>query len=74
MGLMTIIGNIGSLGLAALLLNQVSLTSTGSDVIRRGALLFYVITGIVLIVGALIIFFLIVEPYGLRPPPPRAPR
>ena len=54
MGLMTIIGNIGSLGLAALLLNQVSLTSTGSDVIRRGALLFYVLTGIVLIVGALI--------------------
>ena len=54
MGLMTIIGNIGSLGLAALLLNQVSLTSTGSDVIRRGALLFYVLTGIVLILGALI--------------------
>ena len=54
MGLMTIIGNIGSLGLAALLLNQVSLTSTGSDVIRRGATLFYVLTGVILIVGALI--------------------
>lgn len=54
MGLMTIIGNIGSLGLAALLLNQVNLTSTGSAVIRRGAMLFYVITGVVLIVGALI--------------------
>lgn len=54
MGLMTIIGNIGSLGLAALLLNQVNLTSTGSAVIRRGATLFYVITGVVLIAGALI--------------------
>src|SRR5229473_4499359 len=54
MGLMTIIGNIGSLGLAALLLSQVSLTSTGSDVIRRGATLFYVLTGLVLIMGALI--------------------
>ncbi len=54
MGLMTIIGNIGSLGLAALLLNQVNLTSTGSAVIRRGAMLFYVITGVVVIAGALI--------------------
>src|SRR6266849_8085371 len=54
MGLMTIIGNIGSLVLAGLLLGQVSLTSTGSDVIRHGATLFYVLTGIALIVGALI--------------------
>lgn len=54
LGLMTIIGNIGSLGLAGLLLGQVSLTSTGSDVIRRGATLFYVLTGIILIMGALI--------------------
>ncbi|HKV58897.1 MAG TPA: MFS transporter [Ktedonobacteraceae bacterium] len=54
MGLMTIIGNIGSLGLAALLLNQVNLTSTGSAVIQRGAMLFYVITGIVLVAGAFI--------------------
>ena len=54
MGLMTIIGNIGSLGLAALLLSQVNLTSTGSDVIRHGATLFYILTGIALLVGALI--------------------
>lgn len=54
MGLMTIIGNIGSLGLAALLLSQVSLNSTGDQVIRHGATLFYILTGIVLIVGALI--------------------
>ena len=54
MGLMTILGNIGSLGLAALLLSQVSLTSTGSGLIRHGATLFYILTGIALIVGALI--------------------
>lgn len=54
MGLMTIIGNIGSLGLAELLLSKVSLTSPSSDVIRQGAALFYVLTAIVLIVGALI--------------------
>lgn len=57
MGLMTIIGNIGSLGVAALLLGQVSLTSTGSAVIRHGALLFYSLSGIVVIIGALVTIF-----------------
>jgi MFS family permease len=54
MGLMTIIGNVGSLGLAAFLLADVNLTSTSGAIIRRGANLFYLLTGIVLFVGMLI--------------------
>jgi MFS family permease len=57
MGLMTIIGNIGSLGLAAFLLGAVSLNSTGAGVIRQGAGLFYLLTGIALVVGGLITVF-----------------
>ncbi|HJT56362.1 MAG TPA: MFS transporter [Ktedonobacteraceae bacterium] len=53
-GLMTIIGNVGSLGLAAFLLGSVSLTSTGADIIRQGANLFYFLTGIALFVGLII--------------------
>lgn len=57
MGLMTITGNIGSLAVAGLLLGGVSLTSVGPAVIRRGAILFYILTAIALIAGALITVF-----------------
>ncbi len=50
---MIILGSMSSLILAAWLLWQVSLTSRGGDVMRHGATLIYVLTGISL-VGALI--------------------
>ncbi len=57
MGLMTIIGNIGSLALAGFLLANVSATAASANLIRRGALLFYILTGLALIVGGLITVF-----------------
>ncbi len=57
MGLMTIIGNIGSLALAGLLLATISATAANGSAIRQGALVFYIITGIALLVGGLITVF-----------------
>jgi MFS family permease len=57
MGLMTIIGNIGSLVLAGLLLGSISVASTNGNLIRQGALYFYILSGIALIVGGLITVF-----------------
>jgi MFS family permease len=54
LGLMTIIGNVVSLGLAAWLFSQVSLDSVGKGVIESGAKVFYLLTAIVLMVGVLI--------------------
>lgn len=57
MGLMTIVGNIGSLALAGALLANVSATAANGDAIRHGTLVFYILTGIALIVGGLITVF-----------------
>jgi MFS family permease len=54
MGLMTIIGNVGSLGLASWLFGQVSLKSLHSGLIHRGAMFFFSVTGFTILVGLLI--------------------
>ena len=53
-GLMTILGNVFSLGFAAWLLGQINLTSTASDIIHQGSIVYYTLTGIVVLVGILI--------------------
>jgi MFS family permease len=52
MGVMTIIGNVGSLAVAAFLLGQVTPGAGFGASIHMGASLYYVLTGIVLIWGA----------------------
>lgn len=72
LGLMTILGNIGSLGLAAILLVQVGSGGAIDATVRRGALLFYVVTGVVLIAGVAVTVYGVPEAplpasAGLRP-------
>ncbi|HEV2236855.1 MAG TPA: MFS transporter, partial [Ktedonobacterales bacterium] len=52
MGVMTIIGNVGSLAVAALLLGQVTSGAGFAGAVRHGAGAYYVATGLVLLWGA----------------------
>jgi MFS family permease len=67
MGVMTIIGNVGSLAVAALLLGQVTSGPGFAGSVRWGAAAFYVVTSLVLVWGAWVTVRGIAEP----PLPPR---
>ncbi len=54
LGLMTILGNVVSLGLAAWLFDQVNLNSVSSGVIEHGAGIFYMLTALILLAGVFI--------------------
>lgn len=54
MGFMTILGNVGSLALAAWLFSQVNLHSTGASVLQGGAAFYYISTIALLLVGVVV--------------------
>jgi MFS family permease len=73
LGLMTILGNIGSLALAAFLLAEVGTGRAMEPAIRRGALLFILVTGLVVVAGVAVTVVGVPETPLPSPPPPAAP-
>ena len=57
LGIMVILGNICSLGLAAWLLGSVNLNATNPDLIRHGSIIYYTLSGIALLIGLLVTVF-----------------
>ena len=53
-GAMTILGNVASLGLAALLLGGINQLAYSKGMIRHGAGVYYIVTAIIMLVGVLI--------------------
>jgi len=53
-GAMTILGNVASLGLAALLLGGVNQHAYSKDMIRQGGGVYYILTAIIMLIGVLI--------------------
>lgn len=56
-GLMTILGNAGSLALSAVLLGSITSYAVSADVITGGSAVFYLLTSVILILGVLITVF-----------------
>ncbi|HLI09437.1 MAG TPA: MFS transporter [Ktedonobacteraceae bacterium] len=54
MGLMTILGNVSGLGVAALLLGAVSINSTAPGIIHHGASIYYTLTALGILLGVLV--------------------
>ncbi|HEU5349575.1 MAG TPA: MFS transporter, partial [Ktedonobacterales bacterium] len=74
-GLMTILGNAGSLGFAALLLGAVTTYAVSADVIMTGSAIYYLISTTVLIIGVLFTVFGVHEtPLEALPRQQGAPR
>lgn len=54
LGLMTILGNVFSLGIAAWLLGSINANAPDLGSIRRGAITYYILSGIAMLIGTLI--------------------
>jgi MFS family permease len=73
MGFMTIVGNVGSLAIAFLLLGQVSPGSSLAQVIQTGAARFYLLAAVVLVLGLMVTLIGVREtPLARRPRRPEA--
>jgi MFS family permease len=57
LGLMTILGNVCSLGTAAILLGSINSSAPDLGLIRRGSIIYYIMSGIAMLIGTLITIF-----------------